>query len=238
MFLTDEKLYGKEYKGYIKVKLWINHDWITVSIDDRLPTLESKLCYSCCEISNHFWVPLLEKAFAKLIGSYKDLDGIDSAFVLSTLTSGMVLRFNPINLNHREQIIHYLNTFKKIDFLLAIIGSELINDSNPVEKLNNTNTRIGHSFSIIDILKTTSGKYLLKLRNSQNSMKILKVSESNIDNKEIINSEKENGVFAINFEELFEYFEILTIVVTHDPKIEGKYVKLRLRNYFKLKNNF
>lgn len=38
-----------------------------VTIDDRLPCLGGKLCFSQCQTEDLFWLPLLEKAYAKYV---------------------------------------------------------------------------------------------------------------------------------------------------------------------------
>jgi calpain len=46
-----------------------------VLIDDRMPVNQSngKLIFGKCKDPNELWVPLIEKAYAKLHGSYKAL---------------------------------------------------------------------------------------------------------------------------------------------------------------------
>ena len=49
-------------------------DWKVVLVDDRLPCgADGRLLYAHSLEPNEMWVPLLEKAFAKLYGSYESL---------------------------------------------------------------------------------------------------------------------------------------------------------------------
>jgi hypothetical protein len=54
-------------------------EWVTVIIDDRLPTSNNKPIFAAPK-GNMLWVLLLEKAFAKLCGSYEALAGSTNNF--------------------------------------------------------------------------------------------------------------------------------------------------------------
>lgn len=51
--------------------LWNWGDWIKIVIDDKLPCDGEKLVFSSSRCGSVFWLPLLEKAMAKLFGSYE-----------------------------------------------------------------------------------------------------------------------------------------------------------------------
>ncbi|KAF6728489.1 Calpain-10 [Oryzias melastigma] len=59
------------YKGSFRFCFWQRGQWTDVTIDDRLPCINSTLCFSRCHAPGAFWVALLEKAYAKLRGSYE-----------------------------------------------------------------------------------------------------------------------------------------------------------------------
>ena len=65
-----ESLYEVKYNGCIKINLWLDDKWASILIEDRLATVEGKLIYGSCQNTSSFWLPLLEKAFAKYILTY------------------------------------------------------------------------------------------------------------------------------------------------------------------------
>lgn len=64
--------------GVFHFRFWRLGFWYDVCVDDYLPTnaANTELLFSHNDIyPNEFWVPLFEKAFAKFMGSYEELEG-------------------------------------------------------------------------------------------------------------------------------------------------------------------
>ncbi|GFT41650.1 calpain-B [Nephila pilipes] len=97
-----QPLYGMGYRGIVRFRFWRFGKWINVYVDDLLPTREGELLFSRCSDRREFWVALLEKAYAKLHGSYEALEGGQAMDALVDLTSGLSERYDlesaPLNL--------------------------------------------------------------------------------------------------------------------------------------------
>ncbi|XP_048362921.1 calpain-10 [Sphaerodactylus townsendi] len=81
------------YRGCFTCRIWQFGHWVEVTIDDRLPCLGGKLCFSQCQTEDVFWLPLLEKAYAKVHGSYEQLWAGQVADALVDLTGGLAERW-------------------------------------------------------------------------------------------------------------------------------------------------
>uniref|UniRef100_A0ABM5G433 Calpain-10 n=1 Tax=Pogona vitticeps TaxID=103695 RepID=A0ABM5G433_9SAUR len=84
---------AENYRGCFTCRVWQFGHWVEVTIDDRLPCIGGKLCFSQCQTEDVFWLPLLEKAYAKVHGSYEHLWAGQVADALVDLTGGLAERW-------------------------------------------------------------------------------------------------------------------------------------------------
>ncbi|XP_018327230.1 calpain-C isoform X2 [Agrilus planipennis] len=86
---ADQSFGPEQYAGVFRFRVWWCGEWTEVLVDDRLPTVHGRLAFLQAQQSDHFWPGLLEKAYAKLHGSYEALKYGTLLDGLADLTGGI-----------------------------------------------------------------------------------------------------------------------------------------------------
>ncbi|CAH0545799.1 unnamed protein product [Brassicogethes aeneus] len=165
--VPDDQGFDDKYAGVFHFRFWQYGKWIDVVVDDRLPTYRGQLVFLHSTEDNEFWSALLEKAYAKLHGSYEALKGGSTCEAMEDFTGGVTEMYemenSPPNL---FKIIH--KAFERS----SLMGCSIEPDPNVLEAETPEGLIRGHAYSItrvqyVDIsTPNVTGKIpLLRLRN-------------------------------------------------------------------------
>ncbi|CAH2035743.1 unnamed protein product, partial [Iphiclides podalirius] len=87
--VPSEQKIDSSYAGIFRFRLWWCGQWVEVLVDDRLPTVHGQLAFMHSSHTEQLWPALLEKAYAKMHGSYEALKYGNLLDGLADLTGGI-----------------------------------------------------------------------------------------------------------------------------------------------------
>ncbi|CAF3931107.1 unnamed protein product [Rotaria magnacalcarata] len=223
----------KQYNpvGLYKIRLCNRGIWQVVTIDDMLPVTETNSLVFTRSQKKQLFASLIEKALAKLHGSYKALESGRCVEGLQTLTGKPCEVFllhltdpkKKPNLNH---IWTKIIQSKAKGYLMTCLAS---NNQLNGELFHRMGLELDHAYSIIDARQVGSQR-LVRLRNPWGK-KELNTSLSDkwprILNEKFVTSSNNDGVFWMSLEEISSLFSEVTIC-----KISGNEHEVRKTGQF------
>ncbi|PIK48449.1 putative calpain-9 isoform X1 [Apostichopus japonicus] len=166
--VPPDQSFSQGYAGIFKFMFWQYGEWKEIVVDDRLPTYQGRLVFVHSTDKNEFWSALLEKAYAKLHGSYESLKGGNTIEAMEDFTGGISESFNLRDKTPKNLFRVLLKAYERD----AQIGSSIDQAGRGMEAVTNSGLVVGHAYTMTDVKKvnvsTQSGKQkvrLIRLRN-------------------------------------------------------------------------
>lgn len=123
--------------------------------------------FGTCTNPNEIWLPLLEKAYAKLYGSYESLDGGHTSEALVSFTGGVayqnMLEF--AKLNKEEVWTRVKGMLDKKCYFLSVSTDK----GEGRETKNECGIINGHAYALLDYIVINGNTRLFKIRNPWSS---------------------------------------------------------------------
>ncbi|CAH1781191.1 unnamed protein product [Owenia fusiformis] len=147
----------EKYCGIFHFNFWRYGEWIDVVIDDFLPTVNGKLVYVHSKSKNEFWSALLEKAYAKLFGSYEALDGGELSEALEDFTGGVSWPINMVEENYagdeekRNELFRIMS--KEMDRRSLMAAAIPATSADEMEATTDVGLVKGHAYGITAVKK-------------------------------------------------------------------------------------
>ncbi|EIN13517.1 cysteine proteinase [Punctularia strigosozonata HHB-11173 SS5] len=119
------------------------------------------LYFSSCGSDNETWVPLIEKAYAKLYGDYNSIQGGQASYAIEDLTGGVANTFHPADILDTDR-------FWREDLMRAnqdrLFGCSIEKMNGEDADDNVKGILTSHAYSVIRAIEVR-GKRFLKVRN-------------------------------------------------------------------------
>lgn len=201
--------FDRGYAGIFHFQFWQHNKWMDVVVDDRLPCVRNNLVYVHSADNTEFWSALLEKAYAKMNGSYEALKGGSTMEAMEDFSGGVGEMYEtktaPTNL---------FTIIKKAVDRGSMLGCSIdITSSAESEAQTTTGLVKGHAYSITgaeEVNYRGSKVQLVRVRNpwgqvewngrwSDNSREWSGIDPA--DKNRLLHNALEDGEFWMEFED-------------------------------------
>ncbi|XP_051258014.1 calpain-2 catalytic subunit isoform X2 [Dicentrarchus labrax] len=149
--VPPDQSFKDNYAGIFHFKFWRFGKWVDVVIDDFLPTRNKVPVSVSSRSEKEFWAPLLEKAYAKVCGSYGDMIAGNPPEAFKDFSGGVHMNYklskSPSNLWDVMDTAVESKTMMGCGTFTGEKGKEIFNKFGLVE---------GHAFAVTGIMQVAS----------------------------------------------------------------------------------
>ncbi|XP_037322258.2 calpain-2 catalytic subunit-like [Pungitius pungitius] len=210
--------FSDDYAGIFHFQFWQFGAWVDVVIDDRLPTKDGKLLFVHSTEGSEFWSSLLEKAYAKVQGSYEALSGGNTIEGFEDFTGGIAEVYA---LDKASAKLFYI--MERDLSLGSLLGCSIdITNAYETEAITGLKLVKGHAYSVTDAKEVQSrGRpvQLVRIRNPWGQVEWTgpwsdessEWEHLSADEKSKLNHVADNGEFWMSYSDFIKQFTKLEI---------------------------
>ncbi|CAG2100227.1 unnamed protein product [Medioppia subpectinata] len=221
----DQTFEAPEYAGIFHFRFWQYGHWVDVVIDDKLPTIDGHLMLMHSKDRHEFWSALIEKAYAKLHGSYEALKGGTTSEAMEDFTGGLTENFELQSNECPPNLLNImLKAFERSSFLGCSI--EALDSSQMEAEMSNGLIR-GHAYSVtaIKLVQLSTSKVkgkipLIRVRNPWGNEAEWKGAWSDKSREWTVVPEREKQLLGLTFDADGEFWISFTDFKNNFTRLE------------------
>jgi hypothetical protein len=195
--------------GFFQIRFFIDGEWRVVTIDDFVPVKQSSaMIFAHCKDPDEMWVPLVEKAFAKLNGRYEHIASGAFSEGMSDLTGeGSELYALTPEMAKNDEFWKKLEYFRDEAFLMGCAIEGVGEHDNGMGLLT------GHAYGVMNVHITARDKIKLVQLFNPWGMKEWTGAWSDDSKewtpeliKELNQTNEDDGKFWMTYQDFLKYF--------------------------------
>ncbi|XP_030602851.1 calpain-2 catalytic subunit-like [Archocentrus centrarchus] len=211
----------RNYAGIFHFRFWRFGKWVDVVIDDYLPTINKELLSLRSKCGHEFWAPLLEKAYAKVCGSYADMDAGYPSEACKDFTGGVIQTYKLKEPNSPDHGEIWLTLRRAIVCKSLICCWTVPKEDTAGNPVSVSGLVFGHAYSVTGVTEVELNGSRVRLVRVMNPWGELEWNGKWSDKSDLWNKvrpevwkkcfNREDGEFWMQLEDFWYYFGYLSI---------------------------